>query len=240
VSLVLWASLSLVAPDACRAAALPTSMPDRLGTAYCVPMNAANVRRISLGAWILVACVSCSRTDSTVSTDGGTSDETGGQTSHCTAFGPPACEAGNACCFYGLTGTCQERTACSSTVRFDCQGPSGCAAGEVCCASVPISQAVDSTRLYEGGLAAAGVTATSFCTTTCSPPNLSFCRTSADCTGGASCQALPEGNAILLVLGGETFGACGPVDGGTSGPGDSSLEGGSDSADDGWDAPGSE
>jgi hypothetical protein len=139
------------------------------------------------------------------------------------------CETGKVCCYSGLSGNCVEPGACTSTVRFACQGPSACAAGEACCASVPFDQPIDaSTLLSEGGLAGAGVTATSVCSSTCSAPNLSFCRSAADCAGGGSCHALPEGNPILLVLGGETFGACAALEGGTAGD---AAFGGNDSGD---------
>jgi hypothetical protein len=193
--------------------------------------------KVTLSAWVLVACGSSSDNGTGTSRAGGTNGEASNGAPSCTAIGPPSCDTGKTCCYSGLSGTCQEPSACSSPVRFACQGPTSCAAGEVCCSSIPFDQAIDASALTpEGGLGALGITATSICSRSCSAPSFSFCRTPADCTGGATCELLPEGNAILLLLGAETAGVCTPLDGGTSLYGDGAFEG-SDSAGDASDAP---
>jgi hypothetical protein len=103
-------------------------------------------------------------------------------------------------------------------VQFECQTRQNCAAGEVCCASIPLDQAIDwSAFSPEGGLVALGVSSTSFCSGSCVSPHFSLCTTSADCAGGATCDMLPEGLAILIALGNEALPVCASVDGGMDG-----------------------
>jgi hypothetical protein len=175
---------------------------------------------VSLSAGLLVACGSSANDKHGASSDSGAGGDralTSDGAQQCTAFGAPGCGKGKTCCLSGLSGTCEDLSSCSSSVQFECQSRGSCAAGEVCCAAIPLDQAIDASALSpEGGLVALGVTTTSFCSGSCSPPHFSLCATGSDCAGGAACDMLPEGNPILLALGAETLTACAPPDGGAS------------------------
>ena len=150
-------------------------------------------------------------------------------TETCNAFGAPACAAGKTCCFSGLSGTCKELSSCTSSLQFECGDPGHCRTGEVCCASIPLgldASVLSQDRDAEAGPGLIGVTATSFCSSSCSPPSFSICRTNADCSDGASCTLLPEGDFVLLALGAETLTVCAQPDGGAPASGDAAPEGG--------------
>jgi len=147
----------------------------------------------------------------------------------CNAFGAPTCAAGNTCCFSGLSGICKELSSCTSSLQFECGGPDNCRTGEVCCASIPVgldASVLSLDRDAEAGLGLIGVTATSFCSSSCSWPSSSICKSNADCSNGASCTLLPEGDLVLLVLGAETLAVCAQPDGGDFATGDAAPEGG--------------
>lgn len=174
----------------------------------------------------MAALAACGTSANDASGDGAAASDV---TPQCSIFGP-GCGKGMTCCFSGTTGTCKELSGCASSVQFECGSPAGCSPGQMCCATIPPISAIDASAASpESGLAPllAGVTATSFCATTCSLPSVPTCRTGADCAGGAACAQLPEGNLVLAAVGAETIGVC-AINGAPPFEGGASEGGGSD------------
>ena len=177
-------------------------------------MNPSNAFfSICLDAALLSACGTSSSNDGTARDGGDDVALASDAAPTCYPFGTPTCARGQTCCFSGTTGTCKDPGACPSSVQFECANPDGCNPGEVCCTTIPPLSAIDGSVLFQdggGGLAQLlmGVTATSFCSSTCPAPGVPSCSTNADCAPGAVCDQLPEGNLVLVAVGAETLGVC--------------------------------
>jgi hypothetical protein len=183
----------------------------------------------ALGSLLCAAIlVGCGQSEGS-SADGGSGDDvthviwSGDAGGRCNAFSLPTCGSGLTCCFPGLSGTCTAFSACTSSVQFECHGAGHCDAGEVCCGSLPDS---DASAAVEALLAStdaampdhwpAGVAASSFCASSCPAPRTPLCGTLGDCPVGTTCLPLPEGNVVLVAVGGETLGVCVGADASTA------------------------
>ena len=187
-----------------------------------------------LSATLLAACGTSSSNDRTASDGGDDAASASDAAPSCYPFGTPTCAKGQTCCFSGITGACKDLGACASNIQFECANPGGCNPGEICCTTIPPVSAIDASVLSQdggGGLAELlmGVTATSFCSSTCPSPGVPSCRNTADCAHGAACEQLPEGNIVLVAVGAETLGVCAIGDASVS-EGGASENGGSDGA----------
>jgi hypothetical protein len=85
-----------------------------------------------------------------------------------------ACETGQVCCFDQVFASGDHcGSACDPDVAytFACDGPQDCLPGQVCCANVSGSTVI--------GIG---------CVAGCASPNIELCESTADCTGGGTCQ----------------------------------------------------
>src|SRR5262249_3192125 len=108
----------------------------------------------------------------------------------CNPYSTAACAAGQTCCITVAAtspfGTCVDLQAWAAAWKFECSRTRSCGPDEICCGTFIDPPTGDAT-------------ATTFCRKTCTAPAHQICMTSADCTQGGACTALPEGGRALIL-----------------------------------------
>jgi hypothetical protein len=110
-------------------------------------------------------------------------------------------------------GVCEAPSACSANIQIQCDSAATCSAGQVCCADLGGLDAGLIAAFEDGGAGALGIDAAALmseagaasllsslgsimfkvsCAASCTPTQIQACASTAECTGGATCEPLSQ------------------------------------------------